>query len=280
MTGIPEYRGLANQDVRPLRSTPSASAARDDGKFVISVEEMRRDGLNISTGGGDGAEPGAGGGPQAGPPAAIARGVPAGTAAASPLRGEPYVPKAWLRAQNGNGLSEEEKAAKLRKIRESAQEYEGLLVAEMIKLMRQKPMAKTPGSDTLSEIAEKPFTAALMAAGGLGLADRIVEDVAAQEGLAGTLEAHPEIMGPGWRARIAPSRRYKPVNLGGPGASGAGDPAADAPGRPSDPQPASAAGGGHAARLRRAPDLPQAGGSGIPPAAFPPVSTGRDLYRM
>ncbi|MDR1041160.1 MAG: hypothetical protein LBR80_13545, partial [Deltaproteobacteria bacterium] len=244
MTGIPEYRGLANQDVRPLKAVPSASSrGGGDGGFVVSVEEFRQ-GINL----------GAGSSQDGGVPSGIPRGAPAGTAADSPLRGEPYVPKSWLRAQNGNGLSEDEKVAKLRKIRESAQEYEGLLMAEMIKQMRQKPMAKTPGSDTLSEIAEKPFTAALTAAGGLGLADKIVEDVASQEGLAGTLADHPEIMGPNWRQRIAPSRLYKPVNLGGaPGSTGA-------PGSP----------GG----LRRAPDLP-GGGQGLsatPRPASAPVS--------
>jgi Rod binding domain-containing protein len=187
-----------------------------DGGFVVSVEEFRQ-GINMNAGAGQGG---------AAVPSGLPRGAPAGTAADSPFRGEAYVPKSWLRAQNGNGLSEDEKVAKLRKIRESAQEYEGLLMAEMIKMMRQKPMAKTPGSDTLSEIAEKPFTAALAAAGGLGLADKIVEDVASQEGLAGTLSDHPEIMGPNWRQRIAPSRLYKPVSLGGapgrPGPSGSG----------------------------------------------------------
>ncbi|MDR3152702.1 MAG: hypothetical protein LBW85_00155, partial [Deltaproteobacteria bacterium] len=221
MTGIPEYRGLANRDVRPLKG--ASPSAQGDGRFVVSVEDMRR-GFTMSMTGG----PGEAGAPEAaeGAGEAPAPGQASGTSpqeaggeARSPLRGQPHVPKSWLRAQNGNGLSEEEKVAKLQKIRKSAQDYEGLLMAEMIKQMRQKPMAKTPGSDTFSEIAEKPFTAALTAAGGLGLADKIVEDVAAQEGLSGTLADHPEVMGPNWRQRIAPSRLYKPVTLGGPAGS-------------------------------------------------------------
>ncbi|MDR1036775.1 MAG: hypothetical protein LBT40_09425 [Deltaproteobacteria bacterium] len=272
MTGIPEYRGLANRDVRPLKNTPSASSANDDGRFVVSVEEFRQ-GINLSGGGGSGGIP---------------RGVASGAAGQSPLRGEPYVPKAWLRAQNGNGMSEEERVAKLRKIRESAQEYEGLLMAEMIKQMRQKPMAKTPGSETLSEIAEKPFTAALTAAGGLGLADKIVEDVAAQEGLAATLADHPEVMGPNWRQRIAPSRLYKPVNLGGSEGGGEAEtvpsPAADTARGGSGSGPATDAATASAqfstsatprfGTLRRAPDIRTgSGGSGL---ADP--SGSRDVY--
>jgi Rod binding domain-containing protein len=107
-------------------------------------------------------------------------------------------------------LSEEQKLGKLKQIKESAEEYEGFLIAEMIKSMRQSPFVKTPGGDTYSEIAEKPFTAALTAAGGLGLSQTIVNQVASQEGLADVLAARPEVMGPNWRQRLAPSQMTKP----------------------------------------------------------------------
>jgi hypothetical protein len=45
----------------------------------------------------------------------------------------------------------------------------------------------------------------LTAAGGLGLSQTIVTQVAAQEGLGETLAEHPEIMGPRFRSRLAPN---------------------------------------------------------------------------
>jgi Rod binding domain-containing protein len=107
-------------------------------------------------------------------------------------------------------MTDEEKIAKLNQLKKSAEEYEGLLLTEMIKSMRQSPFVKTPGGDTYSEIAEKPFTAAITAAGGLGLSQTIVNQVAAQEGLDDLLAARPEVMGPGWRQRLAPSQMLKP----------------------------------------------------------------------
>jgi Rod binding domain-containing protein len=107
-------------------------------------------------------------------------------------------------------MTEEEKTAKLSQLKKSAEEYEGMLLNEMIKSMRQSPFVKTPGGDTYSEIAEKPFTAAITAAGGLGLSQTIVNQVASQEGLDDALAAHPEVMGPGWRQRLAPSQMPKP----------------------------------------------------------------------
>jgi Rod binding domain-containing protein len=106
-------------------------------------------------------------------------------------------------------LTEEQKLRQLKKIKDSAEEYEGLLLKEMIKSMRQSPFAKTPGSETYSEIAEKPFTAALTAAGGLGLAQTIISQVAAQEGLQETLAKNSSIMGPNWRQRLSPSQMPK-----------------------------------------------------------------------
>lgn len=108
-----------------------------------------------------------------------------------------------------SGLDEATKLSKLSQIKKSAEEYEGMLIAEMIKSMRQSPFAKTPGSETYSEIAEKPFTAALTAAGGLGLSQLIITQVAAQEGLGETLAAHPEAMGPHFRQRLSPSQMSK-----------------------------------------------------------------------
>jgi Rod binding domain-containing protein len=130
-------------------------------------------------------------------------------------------------------LDEAARLSKLSQIKKSAEEYEGMLLAEMIKSMRQTPFAKTPGGETYSEIAEKPFTAALTAAGGLGLAQAIVTQVAAQEGLGETLAAHPEVMGPGWRQRLAPSQMTRP----GPKAAPPERPAAESPPEALDPQP-------------------------------------------
>jgi Rod binding domain-containing protein len=112
--------------------------------------------------------------------------------------------------QKLGGMTEEQKLFKLKQIKESAEEYEGFLLNEMIKNMRQSPFVKTAGSDTYSEIAEKPFTAALTKAGGLGLSQTIVNQVAAQEGLGDVLANHPEAMGPNWRQRLAPSLMPKP----------------------------------------------------------------------
>jgi Rod binding domain-containing protein len=108
-------------------------------------------------------------------------------------------------------LTEQQKLEQLQRIKESAEEYEGMLINEMIKSMRQSPFVETAGSDTYSEIAEKPFTAALTAAGGLGLSQTIINQVAAQEGLDDVLAKYPEAMGPNWRQRLAPSQMSKPV---------------------------------------------------------------------
>ncbi|MDR1606858.1 MAG: hypothetical protein LBT38_00385 [Deltaproteobacteria bacterium] len=119
-------------------------------------------------------------------------------------------PKAETLLRNkASELTEEEKIGQLKKIKKAAEDYEGLLLKEMIKSVRQSPLAKTTGSETYSEIAEKPFTAAITAAGGLGLAERIVTDVARQEGLLETLEGNPDIMGPNYRPKISPNRMRK-----------------------------------------------------------------------
>ncbi|MDR2340442.1 MAG: hypothetical protein LBF40_09995, partial [Deltaproteobacteria bacterium] len=210
MGAVEQYKGIANQDLRSLRG---GNQAPREGARIISVEDLRR-GATFEVPEEAEAPKGV---PQEG--AADAEKA-AGSPTLAPYRGRrgdtlgKTIPDSYLAAHSDRGLTEEQKIAKLTKIRDSAKEYEGMLMAEMIKSMRQTPMAKTPGSDTYSEIAEKPFTAALTAAGGLGLADRIVEDVARQEGLLGTLAEHPEVMGPNWNPRISPSKMYKPANTG------------------------------------------------------------------
>jgi Rod binding domain-containing protein len=241
MGGIPEYRGLANNDIRPLRNTPSSAgqSSGKNGSMVFSVEDFRK-GINFKSSDAVGGTSSKGNTDNNASPnaqnsqnAQNAYGTSAlsdtsnssnpsdasdannttdnskSTSLSSYRKKGGYVPKSYLRAHSGGNMTEEQRIQKLQKIRESAKEYEGVLMAEMIKSMRQQPLTKTAGSETLTEIAEKPFTAALTAAGGLGLADKIVEDVAAQEGLSGTLNDHPEIMGPNWKMRIAPSRRFK-----------------------------------------------------------------------
>jgi Rod binding domain-containing protein len=133
----------------------------------------------------------------------------AGLAAQSRYLGRKNPVSGSLIRNKSADLTEEEKIGQLKKIKKSAEDYEGLLMKEMIKSIRQNPLVKTAGSETYSEIAEKPFTAALTAAGGLGLAEKIVSDVARQEGLMDTLNEHPEIMGPNYRPKIAPSRMRK-----------------------------------------------------------------------
>ncbi len=114
------------------------------------------------------------------------------------------------RAQNSE-LSPAEQVQKLKKIRKSATEYESVFVDQLVKQMRPKPVSETAGSDTFSDIAEQPFRDFLSQAGGLGLADQIVGQVARQEGLEQTLQEHPEIMGPNWRPSVPPNLMKKPA---------------------------------------------------------------------
>lgn len=103
----------------------------------------------------------------------------------------------------------EEQIAQLGQIRKSAVEYESFFVDHLVKQMRQSPLAKTPGGDTFSDIAEQPFRDFLSQAGGLGLADTIVQQVARQEGLEQTLHEYPGIMSSNWRPDIAPNMLKK-----------------------------------------------------------------------
>ncbi|MDR2459708.1 MAG: hypothetical protein LBE38_02835 [Deltaproteobacteria bacterium] len=204
MAGTINPGGLTNLDVKALTSTSKAidysnrgAAASRGSSISVSVEELRKNGINFSSSG------------TGGKPVDFGSSLKSTNEANEGSASGRYEPLSYRIAHSGGNLSEEEQLAKLQKIRDSAREYEGLLMAEMIKAMRQSPFSEEPGSDTYAEIAEKPFTAALTKAGGLGLADKIVEDVAAQEGLSGVLAAHPEVMGPNWKMRIAPSRRFK-----------------------------------------------------------------------
>lgn len=99
----------------------------------------------------------------------------------------------------------DEQIEQLQTIRKSAIEYESFFVNHLVKQMRQSPLAKTPGGDTFSDIAEQPFRDFLSLAGGFGLADSIVQQVARQEGLEQTLHQHPGIMGPDWRPDVSAS---------------------------------------------------------------------------
>ncbi|MDR2300718.1 MAG: hypothetical protein LBF38_01550 [Deltaproteobacteria bacterium] len=222
------------------RVTPTASAPRQT--MVFTVEDFKK-GVNISAQGGQSAAlPSEGTAamdaaagdenlspqglnlrdPSSGSIAKIIDELPAGA------YGRRYRPldNGKLADASGKvkGLSDEQKISKLKQIKESAEEYEGFLIAEMIKSMRQSPFVKTPGGDTYSEIAEKPFTAALTKAGGLGLSQTIVNQVAAQEGLADALSEHPEVMGPHWRQRLAPSQMPKAAPKLGGQALTAGEP--------------------------------------------------------
>jgi Rod binding domain-containing protein len=120
-------------------------------------------------------------------------------------------PAPSARRNQNSQLSPQEQTEKLKKIRKSAIEYDSVFVDQLVKQMRPKPVTETPGSETFSEIAEQPFRNFLSQAGGLGLADSIVGQVARQEGLEQTLQEHPEIMGPNWRPTVPSNLMKKPV---------------------------------------------------------------------
>lgn len=124
-------------------------------------------------------------------------------------RGNQKKPAAMIRREHNATLPLEERLDKLTKIRKSAVQYESLFVDHLVKQMRQSPLANMPGGETLNDIAEQPFRDFLSQAGGLGLADTIVDQVARQEGLDDTLKEHPEVMGPNWHPNIPPNRMNK-----------------------------------------------------------------------
>lgn len=195
MAGIEGLGNLKHSGVRPLRST--AKARQQQG------ETVRRFDVNMLKSGGN----------------MEVSGVISGTsnpesgeqqneAARQPLaRGMKSVSKAGKSRKSD--LPVEEQVAQLSKIRKSAMEYESVLMDQFVKQMRQSPLAKTPGGDTFSDIAEQPFRDFLSQAGGLGLADSITAQVARQQGLEQTLQDYPEIMGPGWQPTIPPNLMKK-----------------------------------------------------------------------
>ncbi len=102
-------------------------------------------------------------------------------------------------------LSEAEQIEALKKVKKAAGDYEAVFMEELVKAMKQKPMAEAPGGDAMLDVAQDPFKGFLAQAGGLGLADAIIGQVARQEGLEQTLQKHPDIMGPGWQMKIPES---------------------------------------------------------------------------
>ena len=177
---------LRQGGVRPLRGT---ARAPESGRSTLSVEDLKNGGT-LDLGG------------------LLGESGPAGEERTlrQQAGGRP-APKASARQSRSAGLSLPERLQKLAQIKKSATEYEGLFVDQLVKLMRPSPLAHTPGGDTFSELAERPFRDFLSRAGGLGLAKTIVGQIARQEGLEQTLLEHPEVMGPSWRPTI-------PRNLG------------------------------------------------------------------
>lgn len=174
MNGM-DIGNLSRSGVRPLRSTAKARDAEGPVQ-TFSVEALKNGGT-MEMGG-----------------------MLEGQSIREQYRGKGPAPSA-RRAQNSQ-LSPQEQVEKLGKIRKSAVEYEGVFVDQLVKQMRQSPMAKTPGGDTFSDIAEQPFRDFLSQNGGIGLADTIVSQVARQEGLEQTLQENPGIMGSNWRPTV------------------------------------------------------------------------------
>ncbi|MDR0882473.1 MAG: hypothetical protein LBP55_08015 [Candidatus Adiutrix sp.] len=171
MSEISQVGDLRPNTVRPLRQM----APKDNNVRQYSVEDLKKGGsLELS-----------------------------GEKAPS-LRQRSFTAKSpfTTRKEHNSQLPPGEQIKKLRDIRKSAVEYESVFVDNLVKQMRQSALTKTPGGDTFSEIAEQPFRNFLSQAGGLGLADTIVNQVARQEGLEQTLQENPGIMGPNWHPAI------------------------------------------------------------------------------
>ncbi|MDR2935617.1 MAG: hypothetical protein LBV70_07075 [Candidatus Adiutrix sp.] len=173
-------------------------------------------------------------------------------------------PKASARQSRSAGLSPAERLQKLAKIKKSATDYEAIFIDQLVKLMRPSALAHTPGGETFSEIAEQPFRDFLSRAGGLGLADTMVGQIARQEGLEQTLQEHPEVMGPSWRPTIPGNpgpRTYERLTLApaafAPQGLGPNSGPPAAPARPEEaraaeiagPRPAEAGSAGRAGRF-------------------------------
>jgi hypothetical protein len=162
-----------------------------------------------------------------------------------------HVPKASARQSRSADLSLAERLKKLSQIKKSATDYEAIFIDQLVKQMRPSPLAHTPGGDTFSELAEQPFRDFLSQAGGLGLANTMVGQIARQEGLEQTLQEHPEVMGPTWRPTIPKNLGPKtgerlslpPDGLESQGSGQASEATAD-PGRPTETNEAEIAGAG------------------------------------
>ncbi len=186
MSGVESLGNLSRSGVRPLRSTARARDAENPVQS-FSVEALKNGGTMDMN--------------------AVLEGET--QSIREKYRGNGPAPSA-RRSQNSQ-LSPEEQVEKLGKIRKSAIEYESVFVDQLVKQMRQSPLAKTPGGDTFSDIAEQPFRDFLSQNGGLGLSDSIVGQVARQEGLEQTLQQNPGIMGPNWRPTIPQALMLKPA---------------------------------------------------------------------
>lgn len=106
--------------------------------------------------------------------------------------------------------------AKLEKIKRAAVDYESFFVQKMIEAMRLSPLAEVPGGRVYLELAEKSLAGHLAQAGGLGLAEKIITQVARQEGLEAPLSQRPDILGPGREIRLPASHMIKPLLRPGP----------------------------------------------------------------
>ena len=216
MAGIEGAGNLRQSTVNSLRSKAKARDQRGETVQRFEVKDLKNGGvLEV-------------GGVIAGTSKPETNGQQSGEPQPQLARGVKLAPKA--RQAHQSQLPVEEQVGQLSKIRKSAVDYEAVLMDQFVKQMRQSPLAKTPGGDTFSDIAEQPFRDFLSQAGGLGLADSITAQVARQQGLEQTLHDYPDIMGPGWRPSIPPNLMKKssggldlaPENLTRQGAGAAG----------------------------------------------------------
>lgn len=210
MSDIASLANLRQSGVRPLRNPAKAQGGPTGAVTRFSVDALKNGG-SMDLGGAVSGAPR----PAAGEAAPAAESQAAGGQRGRDLTLRQQYrtggPAPSARRSQNSQMTPEEQVAKLKKIRKSATEYESVFVDQLVKQMRPKPVSETAGSDTFSEIAEQPFRDFLSQAGGLGLADQIVGQVARQEGLEQTLQEHPEIMGPNWRPTVPPNLMPKPV---------------------------------------------------------------------
>ncbi|MDL2226832.1 hypothetical protein LJB86_04175 [Deltaproteobacteria bacterium OttesenSCG-928-M10] len=201
MSGINGVGNLQKDGVRPLRNTPRMQAGNSQAGQTFSVEDLKKGGtINLA--------------PEAAKQAENASAEKSLESGAQRTIQERYrgrkTVKTSRRSQNSQ-LPVEDQLKKLGQIQKSAVEYEAFFVDHLVKQMRQSPLAKTPGGDTFSDIAEQPFRDFLSQAGGLGLAGTITGQLARQEGLEQTLQDYPEVMGPKWRNSTPANLMKKPA---------------------------------------------------------------------